>query len=248
MQSSPTSISERVAVETLLPFGIAAAILYVVTHYLIPFLSTTSGQEPIIFWFLVAGTFVFMPMLIAACFFLYRESAWTTNSTLSQIGALWQGRLRFRKLTRTDWLWVMGGMMSIGVLSTVISSGVRVFLPETHLQPDFMALKPLTADRYWLLGLWLPFWVLNIMGEEILWRGVLLPAQEQALGKTAWLLNSCAWAIFHVAFGGVLLLTLLPILVILPYIVQKRQNSWIGVIIHAGLNGPGFVAVAFGLV
>jgi len=37
-------------------------------------------------------------------------------------------------------------------------------------------------------------------------------------------------------------------LFILPYIVQRRRNSWVGVAIHAGVNGPGFVAVAFGLV
>ena len=86
------------------------------------------------------------------------------------------------------------------------------------------------------------------MGEEILWRGVILPRQEAKFGQWAWLLNGLGWALFHTAFGWQIGLTLLPILLILPYIVKMSQNAWIGVIIHAGINGPGFKAVAFGLV
>jgi hypothetical protein len=48
--------------------------------------------------------------------------------------------------------------------------------------------------------------------------------------------------------GWQLILILIPIFFIQPYLVQKRKNTWIGVIIHAGLNGLGFLSVAFGLV
>jgi hypothetical protein len=73
----------------------------------------------------------------------------------------------------------------------------------------------------------------------------MLPRQEASLGSQAWLANAVGWLLFHSAFGWQLCLLLVPILVILPYVVQRRQNSWVAVIIHAGLNGPGFVAVAF---
>jgi membrane protease YdiL (CAAX protease family) len=86
------------------------------------------------------------------------------------------------------------------------------------------------------------------MDEEFVWRGVLLPRQEQALGKHACLMNCAGWTLFHLAFGWQLLLVLLPILVVTPYVVQQRQNTWIGVIIHAVLNGPSFLAIAFGLI
>jgi len=42
------------------------------------------------------------------------------------------------------------------------------------------------------------------------------------------------------------ILLVTPIVFILPWIVQKRRNSSIGVIIHAALNGPAFIAVALG--
>jgi len=76
-----------------------------------------------------------------------------------------------------------------------------------------MHFEPLTPERTWLLAIWLPFWVLNIMGEEILWRGVLLARQEQTFGRWAWLVNSGGWLLFHLAFGWQLLVVLLPILV-----------------------------------
>jgi hypothetical protein len=74
-----------------------------------------------------------------------------------------------------------------------------------------------------------------------------MPRQEMALGRWAWLANGIGWMLFHVAFGGAIFVALWPILFVLPYVVQHRRNSWIGVIVHAGLNGPGFLAVAFGL-
>ena len=86
------------------------------------------------------------------------------------------------------------------------------------------------------------------MGEEILWRGVIFPRQEIAFKKYTWLIHGFCWGIFHIAFGWQLLLTLLPILFIQSYTVQRRQNSWIGVVIHAVVNGPSFIAISFGLI
>ena len=56
------------------------------------------------------------------------------------------------------------------------------------------------------------------------------------------------WLLFHAPFGPVILATLAPTVFIIPYVVQRRQNTWTGVVVHAGLNGPGFVAVALGMV
>ncbi|MCD4691374.1 MAG: CPBP family intramembrane metalloprotease [Calditrichales bacterium] len=82
---------------------------------------------------------------------------------------------------------------------------------------------------------------------EYLWRGVILPKQEIVFGKNAWIIHGICWGIFHIAFGWQLLLTLIPILFIQSYVVQRRKNSWTGVIIHAVVNGPSFIAISFGL-
>ncbi|MCU0426242.1 MAG: CPBP family intramembrane metalloprotease [Candidatus Kapabacteria bacterium] len=255
MQTIPKSLQNkrhtmlfRRPFSTMLPFIAASGIMLIVTHRLIPYLSNVSGQEPIIFWFIAGGWLIFLPLLLSSYFVLDREMTAEHTSILANLKYVWVERLRFRAISRQDLFWALSGIISIGILGLVCTLVIRAWIPNSSLHPDFMSLAPLTTDRYWILGLWLPFWILNIWGEEILWRGLLLPIQEQHFGKYAWVLNTLGWLLFHIAFGSVLLITLLPILVIVPWMVQKRQNSWIGVIIHAGINGPGFLAVAFGFV
>ena len=158
----------------------------------------------------------------------------------------WRDRLRFRKMNSGDWLWSIGGMVLIGICGVIVMKLIEHFVGQVDSQPPFMDFEPLTPGRYWILALWFPYWILNIMGEEILWRGVLLPRQEVIFGKKTWIIHGILWGIFHIAFGWHILLTVVPILFIQSYIVQRRKNSWIGVVIHALVNGPSFIAISFG--
>ncbi len=42
----------------------AAVLMYCLTTYVIPWLSNTTGQETILFWFIVAGLGIFLPLII----------------------------------------------------------------------------------------------------------------------------------------------------------------------------------------
>jgi len=179
-------------------------------------------------------------MLIVAYLILRSEGERLDENT-------WEQRLRFKKMESSDWLWSIGAIILIGVLSSVIMKLLGALFGRVDNQPVFMHFEPLTPDRYWILAIWLPYWLLNIMGEEILWRGVILPRQEIVFGKHTWVVHGIGWAIFHIAFGWQLLLTMLPILFIQSYVVQRRRNTWTGVFIHAVINGPSFIAISFGL-
>lgn len=239
-QSLPRNPSPLGLFGTLVLFGGAGLLLFAATHWIIPALAESTRVEPVVLWFISAGLAVFVPLMLITLFLLHQEG------TLAHPG-VWRERLRFRPITPGDWLWSFLGLVAIGILIAASVGLMRLMFGEVHLHPSFMAMKPLTPDRYWILGAWLPFWLVNIIGEEILWRGLVLPRQEAAFGRWAWLVNGAAWLLFHLPFGPILLLTLAPTTFILPYVVQRRQNSWTGVVIHAGLNGPGFIAVAFGL-
>jgi len=219
----------------------ATILMYCLTKYLIPYLSETSGQETILFWFIVAGLGIFTPLIITALLILRNEGYKISKST-------WIERLRFRKITKSDLIWCMVGLVLVGVFSGIIMKGLEFMIGEFDHSPAFMSFEPLTKGRYWLLLIWLPYWILNILGEEFLWRGVMLPRQEIAFGKYAWLIHGFGWGLFHIAFGWQLLITLIPLIFIQSFIVQKTKNSWIGVIMHGGLNGPSFIAICFGLI
>lgn len=135
----------------------------------------------------------------------------------------------------------------IGVLSLATLASIRPVIGDG--QSMFAVdVDPLTPGRYWILAAWLPFFVANILGEEFLWRGVLLPRQERRFGRFAWVVNGIGHLFLHWSMGVSVLITLWPTALILPYVVQKRQNTWVGVVLHAALNGPAFLAVLFGLV
>ena len=145
-------------------------------------------------------------------------------------------------------IWCIVGLVLVGVFSMIIMKGLEFMIGKFDHSPAFMSFEPLTKGRYWLLLVWVPYWILNILGEEFLWRGVMLPRQEVAFGKHAWLIHGFGWGLFHIAFGWQLLITLIPLIFIQSYIVQRTKNSWIGVIMHGGLNGPSFIAICFGLI
>lgn len=226
---------------SLLLFGLAGFILYIETNFSIPYLASITGIETIIWWFIVAAIGMFIPLLVVAAYILHQEGWWLK-------AGMWKDRLRFHKMNTGDWMWGVGGIIVIGIWSYLIMMIIETLAGSVEHQPPFMQFDPLGPGRYWILAVWLPFWIFNIMGEEILWRGVILPRQEVSFGKYTWIIQGIGWGLFHIAFGWQLLITLLPILFILPYVVQKRQNSWIGVLIHAGLNGPSFIAISLGLI
>ena len=219
----------------------AAILMYCLTKHLIPYLSRVTGQEIILFWFIVAALGIFIPLIITGILILRSEGYKISKST-------WINRLRFRRISKNDLVWAFSGLLMVGIISGIVLKGLQLIIGEFDHSPSFMSFEPLIKERYWLLLVWLPYWILNILGEEFLWRGVMLPRQEIAFGKYAWLIHGTGWGLFHIAFGWQLLVTLIPLIYIQSCIVQRKKNSWIGVIMHGGLNGPSFIAICFGLI
>lgn len=224
----------------MLFFGGGGLLLSLVVLKLVPAASAATGAEPVLLWFLLAGTVFLLPLVVAAAWLLHREGGFARAE-------LWRERLRLRQMSAADWIWMAAALAAIAALS-VGSLTVLEAMRGERPPMFFVAMEPLTPGRYWILAPWLPFFALNILGEEFVWRGVVLPRQEVVFGRGAWLVNGIAHLLLHLSTGVPVLVALWPTALILPYVVQRRRNTWVGVIIHAALNGPGFVAVAFGLV
>jgi membrane protease YdiL (CAAX protease family) len=228
-------------VKSFLIYCAAAILMYTLTHFLIPFLSRTTGTETIFYWFIIGGIGIFTPLIILGFVILKKEGYQINRETFKR-------RLRFKKLTKSDLAWTLTGFLSVSILSITIIKLLEFLIGNYEQAPDFMTFEPLSKGRYWLLLVWLPFWILNIGGEEFLWRGVMLPRQELAFGNYTWIIHGFGWGLFHIAFGWKLLLTLIPLIFIQSFIVQKTKNSWTGVLLHGGLNGPSFIAISLGLI
>lgn len=236
MKNSPLQLLSSAII-----FVFAALLLWVMTHLCIPFLTDFTKWEPIIFWFICGGLGVFTPLIITGILMLRREGCEFTKEYFVE-------RLRFKPMTRRDWSYSLVALLIVGILTSGIMVAMQTFVLDFNHTSSFMTLEPLSSGRYWLLLAWLPYWVLNIAGEEFFWRGVLLPRQELAFGRYTYLLHGTGWAIFHLAFGWQLVVMLLPLLYIESYVVQKTKNSWNGVLLHGVINGPSFIAISFGII
>ncbi len=239
--TTETRLSKLGLVPSFAVYISAALIMYFLTKYLIPYLSQITGQETILFWFIVGGLCIFTPLIILGILILKNEGLKLNKETISS-------RLRFRKLTKSDLFWTLIGFLAVALLSGLVMKLLELVVGQFDPSPNFMAFEPLSKGRYWILLVWLPYWILNILGEEFIWRGVMLPRQELVFGKYTWIIHGFGWGLFHIAFGWKLLITLIPLIFIQSFIVQKTKNSWTGVILHGGLNGPSFIAICFGLI
>jgi len=60
----------------------ASILMYCLTKYLIPYLSKATGQETILFWFIVAGLGIFTPLIITAIWILRAEGYKLSNQQI----------------------------------------------------------------------------------------------------------------------------------------------------------------------
>jgi membrane protease YdiL (CAAX protease family) len=230
--------------ESLAYFLGGALATFVAVHIGIPFLSERWGISPVIAWFLTSGllvVFFFCAAIVAA---RRQMGARSLTGTLQA--------LRLHRPSRADLAWAVGGLIGVvlltGAVLTVFSRLFAIDLLSKESYGSFLQLGKLEPSEYWIFLVWLPYFFFNIAGEELLWRGYLLPRQVSAVGSSAWIVNGLLWAVFHAAIGWRISLVLLPIEFIVPYVVQRRQNTWLGILIHGAYNGSGFILVALGVV
>ena len=223
---------------SLVLFGVPALWLGIVTNVALPAF-VARGWEPLAAWF-AAGSMVFVPLLAAAL-----AGAWIAVPAPT-VGAVLEN-LRVRRLSTGDWklagatlLVTIGGMAALQAFNSAIWPG----LPP---HPPFMQVQPLHSGQYYLLALWLPFFAANIIGEELWWRGFIQPRQETVFGHLTWVVQGLLHGLFHLSFGFGVMFILLPALFALPWAVQRSRNTSVGIVVHAGVNGPGFLAVTLGL-
>src|SRR4030042_53711 len=205
-----------------------------IAYYIIPVFNSKLSIHPALSWF-IGGSLVFVPLFITALVLVYLD-----HKTLNLKFLL--ARLRINKITKKDLLYIIFGLILIFMLTGLIMFISKILntyfkIPLIKTNPPFMEFDPLTGNERYYLIVWLFMFFFNIAGEEILWRGYILPRQELEHKSFSWVINSILWLIFHACFGPGLIIMLLPIIIIQPYIANKTKNTVNGMIINALLNG-----------
>ncbi len=168
----------------------------------------------------------------------------------------WRLRLRLAPLTGRQVL-ACGGLFVLGFLLTGLLLPTAKYLANIPFlsPPGFLPdiLNPNKAvpgqgltqfmgvplkGAYWMVVAYFFFLTfLNILGEELWFRGYLLPRQELAWGRKTWLYHGLFWCLFHVPIYPWTILYLLPTTLSVSFAAQRFRSTWAGFIVHYLGNG-----------
>lgn len=250
LQAAPVRAGQRPLrwAGSLLIFGIPTLLTFAAFHLGIPALQN-AGLTP--FEAFVVANIVPMALLFAAA--LAAVVAEQSITSLAGLRLALAGRMRFPRLTGKALLqglglyalMLLGGGLAAMLGRALLDAGLIPLPAELPLLLDPRAAISgaslaafaggQLAGNWGLVILFALRLFFNIAGEELWWRGYVLPRQELAFGRSAWLVHALLWWGFH-AFKWWDMLTVLPLALLLSYGAQRTQNNWVPTIAHLLAN------------
>lgn len=216
-----------------------ALLAWVVAPWVIPRVRMEPG---IVYWLLMICGLAWQS--IVALLVLRRERAtwnWVWLRRRLWLEAPREPRTGDRNL-RLFW-WIVPAVLFVGVTSDLLGASLdapmRWMFPLLRL-PAYADIRELVAARFaaqwWLLGIAALSCLFNyLLGEALLFHGVLLPKMRGVFGRWAWLANGVLFGLYHVH-----LLPALPSIIVsnLAYSLpaHRYKSVWLAVAIH-GFEG-----------
>jgi CAAX protease family protein len=191
------------------------------------------GDEPLAEALLILLTLGLIWQFVLVLILLRRELGGLQWSQVRD--ALWLRSPRDPKTGRVGgrvWWWLIPFILIFGieqVLPAIPGPSVRDF-------GDFLG-----TDRAedFFSGAWGWFAVIvvlavfnTVLGEELLFRGLLLPRMRGAFGKWDWVANGALFACYHLHQPWDIPTSLVDIIA-LAYPSRRFQSAWMGIIVHS---------------
>ncbi len=228
-------------------FVIAGIGLRLSVYHFLPFL-VRQGIAP--FAAFATGFIVPTAVLFALAFgSVKHEGVPITRQTLAN-------RFRLHKLSLRDVLWVGFGMLVLSGSFVLFPTQEWIIRAIPALQPPASlpaVLNPLMRNENlpatitaWMgpeaVGNWgwivlvVMLFFFNIFGEELYWRGVLLPRQELVHGRYTWIIHGIFWNLFHLPIYPWYFIYGLSITLSISFVAQKTGNTWAPILLHGLAN------------
>lgn len=230
---------------------IPAVVLYTAHYLLVPVFVERTAQ-PYLVGYLIAWGLSMLFFFVAALAAFRLEGNPLTWKAFAD-------RYRLKKMSGRDWLWTLAvlgliitsyfglGFTASWLARWPLFSPHPVFPAEfgpggtgAHIPGAFMGMS--ITGVGWVAVVYLLGWFFNIAGEELWFRGYILPRQEKAFGKHAWIANGLMFTFNHI-WQPWNLIVLLPGALASVWIVQRRKNTWIMIIVHGLLNASVLVMI-----
>jgi len=175
-----------------------------------------------------------------------------------------QGTLRWSVLKSALWLRApqsprtgrRGGRLWWVLVPLMVLFAAEEFLPilPTPATRDLGLFLGSHAGQQFLSGNWLWLAICVVMfalntalGEELLFRGLLLPRMQGAFGRWDWVANGVLFAVYHLHVPWVIPQTLLVDTFVLGYSSRRYRSALIGIAVHSA-QSVFFTILVLGLV
>jgi membrane protease YdiL (CAAX protease family) len=144
------------------------------------------------------------------------------------------------------WLWVIPFLIAIIVWEVALKSYVSdlwiAIFPFFAEPPGYsmaavfesQEILARLAGAWWFLGLYVVQAAFNtILGEEFLFRGVLLPKMEGVFGKWSWVANGVLFGFYHVHQPWGILGSVISGVFLYALPSWQFRSTWMGIIVHS---------------
>jgi CAAX protease family protein len=228
------AVRQYTLAQILAVWAAAAVPMGVLAWIVAPWLSDRlGGDEPLAQALLILLTLGLIWQFVLVLILLRRELGGLQWSRVRD--ALWLRSPRDPKTGRVGgrvWWWLIPFILIFGieqVLPAIPGPSVRDF-------GDFLG-----TDRAedFFSGAWGWFAVIvvlavfnTVLGEELLFRGLLLPRMRGAFGKWDWVANGALFACYHLHQPWDIPTSLVDIFA-LAYPSRRFQSAWMGIIVHS---------------
>ena len=85
------------------------------------------------------------------------------------------------------------------------------------------------------------------LGEELLFRGLLLPRMRDVFGRGDWVANGVLFTLYHLHAPWVILNTFVEGILLEAYPSRRFQSAWMGIIVHS-IQSVFVILIVLGLV
>jgi len=151
--------------------------------------------------------------------------------------ALW---LRAPRSPRTGrrggWLWLLIVPLVVGIAAKEMLVNIPIPVPADR---DLGLLLRSDAGQDFFSGNWTWFallvtmWVFNtVLGEELLFRGLLLPRMQRACGRWDWVVNGLLFTAYHLHVPWAMPKVLLDTLIVV-YPSRRYRSAVLGIAAHS---------------
>ena len=196
---------------------------------------------------------------VLAMIILYREEGDLRLSTIRRRFWLNQPRSpRTGETSKALWWWIIPLMLLLALLEVGLQPAVNKFwttLFPFFAEPEGYDLSAMFAPE--LRTQWVGAWGLvglfvtsslfsNFLGEEFLFRGVLLPKMQGVFGKWDWVANGVLFGFYHLHMPWGILTNILYGCIV-AFAGKRFRTNWFPIVLHNG-QAVYFLFLIVGLV